>query len=116
MDNPANKAFEPAFEEAYKYVPASYAMQGYDAAQVIDAALTKLGGDNRDKDKLQQALRSAQINSPRGGFRFNTNGYPIQDFYLVQVAKRADGLFQTEIRERVFENYADEFAKECPLK
>ena len=116
MDNAANKAFEPAFEEAYKYVPASYAMQGYDAAQVIDAALTKLGGDNRDKDKLQQALRSAQINSPRGGFRFNTNGYPIQDFYLVQVAKRADGLFQTEIRERVFENYADEFAKECPLK
>jgi branched-chain amino acid transport system substrate-binding protein len=115
-DNPANKAFAPAFEAAYKYVPASYAMQGYDAAQVIDAALTKLGGETRDKEKLQAALRGAEISSPRGPFRFNTNGYPIQDFYLVQVAKRADGQFQTEIRERVFENYADQFAKECPLK
>jgi branched-chain amino acid transport system substrate-binding protein len=115
-NTPANKAFEPAFEAEYHYVPASYAMQGYDAAQAIDAAMTKLGGETRDKGKLAAALRSADIQSPRGPFRFNTNGYPIQNFYTVQVAKRADGQFETQIRDLIFENYADEFAKDCPLK
>ena len=118
MDNPANKAFEPAFEAAYKYVPASYAMQGFDAAQVIDTALTALGGETRDKAKLRAAVHDAgaKIQSPRGAFRFNTNGYPIQDFYLVQVAKRPDGQFETEIRQQVFHDYADAFAQDCPLK
>lgn len=116
MDNPANKAFVAAFEAAYKYVPGSYAMQGFDAAQLIDSALTRTGGNTQDKDKLRAALRAADFASPRGAFRFNTNGYPIQDFYLVQVAKRPDGQFETQIRQRVFHDYADDHAKECPLK
>src|SRR5438309_8440237 len=65
MDTAANKQFEPAFEAAYKYVPASYAMQAYDAAQIIDAALKIANGDTRDRDKVQQAIRRAQIASPR---------------------------------------------------
>lgn len=114
-DTAANKRFEPAFEAEFHYVPASYAMQAYDAAQAIDAAMTSLGGETRDRDALAAAIRGAKIESPRGPFRFNSNGYPVQDFYLVQVAKRADGLFETEIRERIFENAADGFAKDCPL-
>ncbi|RTM02854.1 MAG: ABC transporter substrate-binding protein, partial [Bradyrhizobiaceae bacterium] len=43
----------------------------------------------------------------------NTNGYPIQDFYLTKVAKRPDGKFQTEIVQKVFENYGDRYAKDC---
>ena len=39
----------------------------------------------------------ADFKSLRGAFKFNTNHYPIQDFYLVKVAKRADGKFETEI-------------------
>ena len=35
--------------------------------------------------------------SLRGKFKFGTNHYPVQDFYLVKVAKRADGKYQTEI-------------------
>ena len=46
-------------------------------------------------------------------FKFSNNGYPIQDFYLTKVAKRADGKFQTEIAEKVFTNYADRYAKDC---
>jgi len=52
----------------------------------------------------------------RGAFRFNTNGFPVQDFYLVKVAKRADGKFQTEVVQKVFQDYADAHAAECPLK
>jgi hypothetical protein len=51
----------------------------------------------------------------RGGFKFNTNGYPIQDFYLAKVAKRPDGKFQTEIVQKVFENYGDRYAKDCDV-
>ena len=116
MDNPASKAFVAAFEAAYKYVPGSYAMQAYDAAQLIDSALKRTGGDLQDKDKLRAALRAADFVSPRGGFKFSNNGYPIQDFYMVQVAKRDDGMFETQIRQRVFKDYADSFAKECPTK
>ena len=116
LDNAANKAFVDAYLAAYHAVPGSYAMQGYDAAQAIDAALNKTGGATTDKAKLRAAMRLADFASPRGKFRFNTNGYPIQDFYLVKAAKRSDGLYQTEIVQKVFSDYADSFAKDCPLK
>jgi hypothetical protein len=37
--------------------------------------------------------------SLRGSFKFNSNHFPIQDFYLVQVAKCSDG---TEIAKKMF--------------
>ena len=37
----------------------------------------------------------------RGNFKFNTNHFPIQDFYLVKVAKRSDSKYQTKIVQKV---------------
>ena len=37
LDNPENKAFRAAFNEAYKIYPDVYAVQGWDAMQLIDA-------------------------------------------------------------------------------
>jgi branched-chain amino acid transport system substrate-binding protein len=116
MTNPTNVKFVEQYLAAYHSVPSSYAMQAYDAAQAIDAALAHTGGSTVDHDKLLAAMRKADFNSPRGAFKFNTNGYPIQDFYLVKAAKRSDGLYQTEIVQKVFADYADTFATECPLK
>jgi branched-chain amino acid transport system substrate-binding protein len=116
MNNVANVKFVEQYLATYHSVPGSYAMQGFDAAQAIDAALTHTGGSTDDHDKLRAAMRRADFNSPRGGFKFNTNGYPIQDFYLVKAAKRPDGLYETEIVSKVFSNYPDSFASECPLK
>ena len=113
MDNPANKAFTAAYEKEYNAVPASYAFQAYDAAQLIDSALKQTKGDTSNKNALRAALMKADFKSPRGNFKFNTNHYPIQDFYLVKVAKRPDGKFQTEIVEKVFSNYGDRYAKDC---
>ncbi|HEX8167692.1 MAG TPA: ABC transporter substrate-binding protein [Beijerinckiaceae bacterium] len=113
MDNPVNKAFVAAFEKEFNYVPGSYAMQAYDTAKLIDSALKATGGNAADKKALSAAIRKADFQSARGPFKFNTNGYPIQDFYLVKVAKRPDGKFQTEIVEKVFENYGDVYAKDC---
>jgi branched-chain amino acid transport system substrate-binding protein len=116
LDNPQNKAFVAAYEKEYNAVPASYAFQAYDAAMLIDSALKQTGGKTDNKDALRAAIRKADFKSLRGAFRFNTNHYPVQDFYLVKVAKRPDGKFQTEIVQKVFENYSDPHVKDCPMK
>jgi branched-chain amino acid transport system substrate-binding protein len=115
-DTPENKRFVADFEQDYGYVPGSYAMQAYDAGKLIDGAVKSLGGRLDDKDQLRAAIKKADFKSLRGAFKFNSNGFPIQDFYLVKVAKRSDGKFQTEIVQKVFANAADDYAAECPLK
>ncbi|AWO92943.1 MULTISPECIES: ABC transporter substrate-binding protein [Bradyrhizobium] len=113
LDNPQNKKFVAAYEAAYNGVPGTYAFQAYDAAMLIDSAIKGVKGDLSNKDAVAAALKKADFTSLRGAFKFNTNGYPIQDFYLTKVAKRPDGKFQTEIVQRVFENYGDRYAKDC---
>ena len=113
LDNPQNRKFVAGYEAAYNSVPGTYAMQAYDAALLIDSAVKAVKGDLGNKEAVAAALKKADFASLRGAFRFNSNGYPIQDFYLTKVAKRADGKFQTEIVERVFENYGDRYAKDC---
>ncbi len=115
-DTPENKRFVAEFEKEYGYVPGSYAMQAYDAAQLIGSAVKAVGGQLADKDALRAALQKADFKSVRGAFKFANNGFPVQDFYLVRVAKRADGKFQTEIVEKVFANAVDSYAGDCPLK
>ncbi|MGE3150353.1 MAG: ABC transporter substrate-binding protein [Pseudorhodoplanes sp.] len=116
LDAPGNKEFVAAYEKEYGAVPGSYAFQAYDAALLIDSALKQTKGDVANKDALRSALAKADFKSLRGAFKFNTNHYPIQDFYLVKVAKRADGKFQTEIVQKVFENYSDPHVKDCGMK
>jgi branched-chain amino acid transport system substrate-binding protein len=115
MDNAANKTFVAAFEKAYGYVPGTYAAQAYDTVMLLNAALAKTGGDASDRDKLRAALETATFDSVRGHFRFGVNHYPVQDFYLAQVAKRSDGKFQTEIREVIFKDDVDPYAAECQM-
>src|SRR6201992_2338716 len=113
LNNPQSKKFVAGYEAAYNSVPGTYAMQGYDAALLIDSAVKAVKGDLANKDAVSAALKKADFASLRGNFKFNVNGYPIQDFYLTKVAKRPDGKFQTEIVQKGFENYGDRYAKEC---
>src|ERR1051326_5622544 len=115
LDNPQNKAFVAAYEKEYGAVPGSYAFQAYDAAQLIDSAVNAVQGNLADKDALRAALKKAGFKSLRGNFKFGNNHYPIQDFYLVKVAKRQDGKFQTEIAQKVFTDYQDAYAKDCQM-
>jgi branched-chain amino acid transport system substrate-binding protein len=115
MDTEASRAFVAAFEEKYGYVPGGYAMQAYDAAMLIDGAVAATGGDLSDKDALRAALEAAEFESLRGDFSFNTNHYPVQDFYQLNVAQRDDGAWVTSMGEQVFDDYADSFADECRM-
>lgn len=114
-DDPASKDFVARFEEKYGYIPGGYAMQGYDAAQLIDSAVSAVGGDLSDKDAIRTALEAADFASLRGDFSYNTNHFPIQDFYLLRVAERDDGKFWTVVDKKVFTGYSDSFASECKM-
>src|ERR1700678_340006 len=116
LDNPQNRAFVAAYEKEFNAVPGSYAFQAYDAGLLIDSGLAATKGSTADKNALRAAMMKADFKSLRGGFKFNTNHYPIQDFYLVKVAKRPDGKFETEIAQKVFDNYSDPHVKDCKMK
>ncbi|MXN65660.1 ABC transporter substrate-binding protein [Stappia sp. GBMRC 2046] len=113
LDNAANKHFVEAFEKEYGYAPSLYASQGYDAARLIDGALKKAGG--KDKEALMAALAEAPFDSVRGDFKFNTNHFPIQDFYVVEGAKRDDGKYVVNVVEKVFDDQGDAYAADCPM-
>lgn len=115
LDTPQNKKFVAAYVAAYNAVPATYAMQAYDAAMLIDSAVKAVKGDLSNKDALLAAVRKADFQSLRGPFKINKNGFPVQDFYLTKVGKRSDGKLETQIVQKVFENYGDRYVAECPL-
>jgi branched-chain amino acid transport system substrate-binding protein len=115
MDNPQNKKFVAEYEAAYKAIPASYAMQAYDAAMLINSAAVALKGNLSNTKAVSAEIRKANFKWVRGAFKFNVNGYPIQNFYLTKVAKRPDGKFETEIVEKVLTNASDSYAKDCKL-
>jgi branched-chain amino acid transport system substrate-binding protein len=116
LDNPQSKEFVAAYEKKYGSVPGTYAMQAYDAAMLIDSGLKATGGKVGDVAALRTAMAKADFASLRGEFKFGNNQFPIQDFYLVKAAKRSDGKYQTEIEAKIFDDYQDIYAKECPAK
>jgi branched-chain amino acid transport system substrate-binding protein len=82
LDTPRNNAFRKGFALAYKQNADVYAVQGYDAAQILAAGLNAVKGDLGKRDALTAAMRKVTVDSPRGKFTIGANGNPIQDFYL----------------------------------
>ena len=82
-DNPQNKKFVAAYEAAYNAIPASYAMQAYDAAMLIDSAVRADEGQcvghqgserGAQEGGLQVAARAVQVQRQRlsdRGFLFD---------------------------------------------
>ena len=56
MDVPANRAFVRDFEAAFNYVPATYAAQSFDAANLLNAAVRRVGGKAYDDRVLALGL------------------------------------------------------------
>ena len=114
MDNAQNKEFVEAYEAKYGKVPATYAMQAYDTAHLIDGAIREAGGVG-DKDALIAALEKAPFTSVRGDFSVGPNHYPVQDFYLTEVVRREDGNYATSVVKKIFDDYADNYVGECQM-
>ena len=85
LNNAKDKAFRLAYAKAYKLQPDVYAVQGYDAAQILGIGLKATNGDPRKKAEFAAAVRKATIDSPRGPFMLSKSHNPVQDMYLRQV-------------------------------
>jgi branched-chain amino acid transport system substrate-binding protein len=86
LDTPRDKAFRDAYLKAYRVLPDVYAVQGYDAAQLLAVGLIAAKGDVTRQTEFGNAVRAAKFDSPRGAFTIGRNHNPVQDMYLRQVA------------------------------
>lgn len=85
LDNPANVAFLKAFKAKTNSDGDIYAVQGYDAAALLDIGLSAVKGDDKARDAMVAAMGNAKIDSPRGPLSFNKAHNPIQNIYLREV-------------------------------
>ena len=115
LDGPENLAFISAFEAAYGYLPSAMAMQAFDAGQLILSALSQ-GEGKASVAALADRIKLAEIKSPRGAFTFANNNFPVQDFHVKRVERRADGSLVSQPVKKVFVQFGDDYAAECPLK
>lgn len=117
QDNAANKQFVAAFEKEYKRRPTVYAATSYDTARLIGSALKAVNGDVKGKpDAFRAALRKANFESVRGNFKFGPNQYPIQDWYLVQVARNAEGKLDYKPMSVIAKDHTDPYAQLCKME
>lgn len=82
LDNETDKTFRTAYNESFEMTPDVYAVQGYDAAQILSIGLAAVGGDATKTKEIAAAVESAEIDSPRGKFTLSKAHNPIQDIYL----------------------------------
>jgi len=85
LDNPTNKAFTKAFKDKFQRDADVFAVQGYDAAQLLDVGLTAAKGNIEDEGTIYKAMREAKIVSPRGPISFSTSQNVVQTIYLRKV-------------------------------
>lgn len=82
VDTPLNKAFRKAYLEATKKEADVYAVQGYDAMQLLSIGLKAAGGDVAKREDMHAAMAKANFDSPRGPFKLSSAHNPVQNFYL----------------------------------
>ncbi|WP_374677689.1 ABC transporter substrate-binding protein [Piscinibacter sp.] len=92
LGNARDNAFRLAYAKAFKLQPDVYAVQGYDAAQMLGIGLAAVKGDVSKKAEIAAAIEKAKIDSPRGAFSVSKSHNPVQDIYLRQVSGKENKL------------------------
>lgn len=116
LPNAANQKFVAEFQKEYKRMPTLYASQGYDAAQLINAAVRDVKGKLDDQEAVRKALRAARFESVRGPFRFNKNQYPIQHYYVRNVGSDGKGgLVNKSFSEPILKDHGDAYVQACNM-
>ena len=115
LPNAANKKFVGDFKAKYKTYPSFYAAQSYDAANLIASAVAAVKGDVSKKDDMRAEMKKANFASVRGPFKFGNNQFPIQNFYIQEAVKDADGVLTLKTVETAVKDGQDTQASKCPM-
>ena len=115
LPNAANKKFVADFKAKHKAYPSFYGAQSYDAANLIASAVAAVKGDVSKKDEMRAAMKKANFASVRGPFKFGNNQFPIQNFYIQEATKDADGMLTLKTVETAVKDGQDAQASKCPM-
>lgn len=99
LDTPVNRTFVEAYETAYQATPNSFAVQAYDAAAVLDAALGEIDGAVSGPAVVAALTKVGEIDSPRGRWRFTPGRNPAQHVYLRQVRQKGKRFVNTVLAD-----------------
>lgn len=116
LPNEANKKFVADFKAKHKNYPSFYGAQSYDAANLINSAVVAVKGDLSKKDAMRAEMRKANYKSVRGPYKYGNNHFPIQNFYLQEVVKDAEGMLTLKTVATIVENSQDEHHTKCKMK
>ncbi len=116
LPNEANKKFVSDFKAKHKAYPSFYGAQAYDAANLINSAVVAVKGDVSQKDAMRAEMKKANYASVRGPYKYGNNQFPIQNFYIQEAVKDANGVLTLKTVETIVKDNQDKSAAKCPMK
>ena len=117
LPNAENKKFVEDYRKKFPGLrPSFYGAQSYDAVGLINSAVVAVKGDLTKKDEMKAAMEKADFKSVRGPFKYGKNHIPIQNFYLQDVVKDAEGQLVLKTVATIVKDDQDRFADKCPMK
>jgi len=117
LKNAANQKYVSDYRKKFGKMPVFYGAQSYDGIMLIDSAVRAVKGDLKNTKGMVAAMKKADFASTRGKFSYNTNHFPIQNFYLLKTVTGPAGQDPVmEIQKTVFTNHKDSYSKECGMR
>jgi branched-chain amino acid transport system substrate-binding protein len=117
LPNDENKRFVFDYRKKHPDLrPSAYGAQAYDAAYLINSAVAAVKGDLSQKDAMKAEMEKVNFKSVRGSFKYGNNHVPIQNFYLQDVVKDADGALSLKTVATIAKDDQDHYHDKCPMK
>jgi len=116
LPNEQNKRYVADFKKKHNVYPSYYGAQSYDAIMLIASAAEALKGDLSNKDKVRAEMKKANFKSLRGDFKYNTNNFPIENFYIQEAVKDAQGMMTVKTIATAVKDAEDPYYEKCPMK
>jgi branched-chain amino acid transport system substrate-binding protein len=113
LDNPRNKRFIKDYLAKWNEHPSHFAVTAYDGVAPLARGLKAVGGKVDDTAALARAIRKGPFESVRGDLKFNSNGFPVQPIWKLEVMKGPDGKPYFKGIEKIVEA-PDSYAERCP--
>lgn len=110
MESERSMRFVEAFRARYGRIPSSYAMQSYEAALFLDAAL---GSAPTDPTAALAATRTEGVAGP---IRLAANGFAATDWHAWEVFNESSGAPYLAPRERTLRGYLGPQAGRCKAR
>lgn len=116
LPNEQNKKYVADFKKKHGVYPSYYGAQSYDSIMLIASAAEALKGDVSNKDKVRAEMKKANFKSLRGDFKYNTNQFPIQNFYIQEAVKDPEGMMTVKTIATAVKDGKDPYYEKCPMK